>query len=306
MSSLIGLILGTLGRHAPELDLIANGRGHLLGLLVFAALALWLDYRPVLVVAMGMFLTLAAHALIAQQSQSPWIGAAQASTRGSWRILSLNTWHNHPDLYALADQLIADKADILVLTEFGPNKISLLHTLEEAYPYRKDCAPDWECAVAVLSRHPFASSGSVSQTEGTGPARVWITFGVGVEALTVIGVHVMGPERSPWRHAREMADLAELIHRLPGQVVAAGDFNATPWSNSFSRFKDVSGLAHMGRFLPTYPSGSSRLPQLAIDHMFASPALHFDEVWLGEDMGSDHRPVVARITLPATLQASLR
>ena len=302
--SAAGLVLGALGRFSPELDVIANGRGHLIGLLGFAVLALWLDYRPVLVVALGAFITLAGHALLAQQSQSPWIGTAQASSPSSLSVLSLNTWHNHPDGYGLADQLIAAKADVLVLTEFGPNKISLLHTLQEAYPYRVDCAADWECAVALLSRHPFASSGSVSEAEGNGPARAWITFGAGAEAFTIMGVHIMGPTRSPWRHARETAALADLIHQLPGEVLAAGDFNTTPWTSGFSRFSKVSGLTHMGRFLPTYPSGGTRLPQLAIDHMFATPAIHFDDVWLGEDMGSDHRPVFARITLPAAVPAS--
>ena len=304
LMSLAGLILGALGRFSPDLDLIANARGHLLGLFVFAALALWLDYRPVLVLTLGAFVTFAGHALQAQQNEGPLFGsahAASASTR-DWTILSLNTWHQHADSAALADYLADSNADILVLTEFGPNKIADLHTLEKSYPYRVDCATDWNCAVAVLSRHPFTASGS--SPEGAGPAAAWVTFGTGDAALTVMGIHVIQPLRSPALNARQLADLAGSVREFKGRVLVAGDFNVTPWSSAFARFADASGLVHMGRFLPTFPSGSAGLPQLAVNHMFASPGISFDDVWIGPDVGSDHRPLVAQVRLPATIASA--
>ena len=305
--SLAGLIAGALGRFSPDLDLLANARGHLAGLFVFALLALWLDHRPVLVLTMGAFLTLAAHALLAQQNEGPLFGTARAASLnqpGDWTILSLNTWHAHADAAALADYLIDTNADVLVLTEFGPNKIAQLHRLEKTYPYRQDCAADWNCSIAVLSRHPFTSAGSTPQ--GAGPATAWVTFGAGNQAMTVMGVQVIQPLRSSAMHARQLADLAVTAKQFKGRILVAGDFNSTPWSSAFSRFGEVSGLTHMGRFLPTFPSGQSGLPQLAIDHMFASPAVRFADVWIGPDVGSDHRPLLAEIQLPPDAQAALR
>ena len=306
LASLAGVMAGALGRVSPDLDVLANARGHLLGLAVFAALALWIDHRPVLVLALGAFLTLAGHAILAQQNEGPLLGPARsplAQGAGRWTILSLNTWHAHPDAAGLADELADTNADVLVLTEFGPNKIAELHTLAKVYPYRVDCARAWDCAIAILSRHPFSASGSAP--EGAGPAEAWLTFGTGEQAMTIMGIQAAGPLRSTVLHDRELASLASMARGFPGRLLIAGSFNTTPWTSAFARFGEGSGLAHMGRFLPSYPSGNSGLPQLAIDHMFASPGLRFADVWLGPDVGSNHRPVMAEIQLPETVLSAL-
>jgi endonuclease/exonuclease/phosphatase (EEP) superfamily protein YafD len=301
MLALLAVALGYLGRYVPELDVLANGRGHLIGLIVAALLGLLLNYRPVLVIALGAFLTLATHSLISQQSEFPLIGAAQASSgpadKNSWTVLSLNTWNHHPDQEGLASYLLGSDADVLVLTEFGPNKIGLLRALEESYPYRKDCADSWSCAIAVLSRHPFTGSGQLEATDAS-PARVWISFGSGKDQLTVLGTQLTDALIWPRQHRLQMLDLAKATHGTQGQLLVAGDFNTTPWTAAYGDFVAVSGLAPMGRFLPSYPAGSKGLPQLAIDHMFGSSAVTFQQVWIGPDLQSAHRPLLARVSAP--------
>ncbi len=303
--------LGLLGRYVPELDLIANARGHLIGLAIAALLALWLDYRPVLILTLGAFLTLATHSLIAQQSEFPLVGSAQAASgsrptsNSSWTVLTLNTWHHHPDQDGLTDYLIGSGADVLVLTEFGPNKLGMLQVLETSYPYRKDCAGQWDCSIAVLSRHPFDASGQVAATE-ISPARVWISFGAGKDRLTVLGTQLTDALRWPRLHRLQMADLAKVARGLDGQVLIAGDFNATPWAATYEDFVAATRLIPMGRFLPSYPAGGKGLPQLAIDHMFASNEITFQQVWLGPDVRSNHRPLLARIDLAGKALALAR
>ncbi len=309
-ASMAAFGLSFLGRSVPEFDLLADARGHLAGLAIAAYLGLLINYRPVMVLAMGAFLTLATHSLIAQRSEFPLIGTAQAAakpdmSKHSWTVLTLNTWHHHPDQDALADYLIGSDADILVLTEFGPNKFGLLHALEAAYPYRKDCADAWDCALALLSRHPFTGSGQAAATENS-PARVWVSFGAGKDQMTVLGTQLIDALRWPRAHRLQMTGLARVAHGLSGQVLVAGDFNTTPWSAAFEDFTTVSGLATMGRFLPSYPAGDKGLPQLAIDHVFASRTVAFDDAWLGPDVQAMHRPLLARVTLPRDSLAALR
>jgi endonuclease/exonuclease/phosphatase (EEP) superfamily protein YafD len=308
-ASMAAFGLSFLGRMVPEFDLLADARGHLAGLALAAYLALILGYRPVMVLAMGAFLTLATHSLIAQRSDVPLIGAAQASpgaaSKDSWTVLTLNTWHHHPDQDVLAAYLMSSGADVLVLTELGPNKFGLLQALESTYPYRKDCADTWDCSLAVLSRHPFTGSGEAAATDGS-PARAWISFGAGKDQLTIMGAQLTDALRWPRTHRLQMHELAGMAQRLPGQLLVAGDFNTTPWSAAYEDFTAVSGLTPMGRFLPSYPAGDKGLPQLAIDHMFGSSAVRFQEVWLGPDVQSMHRPLLARVALPRATLAALR
>jgi len=123
--------------------------------------------------------------------------------------------------------------------------------------------------------------------------------------MTIVGIEVAGPLGSSKLHARQLSNLAGAVSGFVGKVVVVGSFSATPWTSAFSSFEQASGLVHMGRFLPSYPSGNGGLPQLAIDHMFASPGIRFEEAWLGPDVGSDHRPLFARVGLPRTVVSAL-
>jgi endonuclease/exonuclease/phosphatase (EEP) superfamily protein YafD len=157
----------------------------------------------------------------------------------------------------------------------------------------------------VLSRHPFQASG-VEPGDRDAPPRVWIKFGDGPNALTILASRIEKPTVAPARHRRQLESLAKTVQALDGRILVAGDFNDTPWSFGFREFVSNSGLAHMGRFLPSFPAGDHGLPQLAIDHMFASSSLGFEDAWLGPDIGSDHLPLLARVTLPQDLAIALR
>jgi endonuclease/exonuclease/phosphatase (EEP) superfamily protein YafD len=310
-AGLLAIALGYLGSWVPEFDVLANGRAHFAGVAVAAVLALLLRYRPVLVLSLGAFLTFAGHALLAQQNEGPPIGsiktaAGPAPAAGAnWTVLTLNTAHHHPDQDALSSYLISSQADILVLTEFGPNKIGLLHQLEQSYPYRSDCADAWDCALVMLSRHPFKAAAAVPSVETGAAPRVWMSFGEGSGQFTVVGAQLTDQLYWPRLHRLQMAELASEAHRLPGNVMVVGDFNTTPWSAAYGDFKTLSGLHAMGPFLPSYPAGSKGLPQLAIDHMFASTSVRFEQVWLGPDVMANHRPLLAKIAVPGQSLAAL-
>lgn len=299
--SLATLALTLLAAWSPTIDVLSHGKGHLLGLVLASGAALMIGYRPVLITALGLFLTLAVHALLGLSWQGPLTTPAQAATAigTSWKVISFNTWHanrHHRDLVEFIDRA---RADVVLLYEFGPDKIALLHDLERNYPYREGCAEMWQCSVVILSRHPFSAAGIADREQSGGPARVWLQFGTGPSSLTVIGAHVLRPIDGPGAHWHELDQLAAVVQEAGGRVILAGDLNATPWSSGFQSFMVKSGLQHMNRFIPTFPAGRRGLPQLAIDHIFASPGMAISDVRLGPDTGSDHRPLLATIEIPS-------
>lgn len=87
------------------------------------------------------------------------------------------------------------------------------------------------------------------------------------------------------------------------RVVLMGDFNTTPWSASFRRVLDDSGLldsAIQPSERPHWPRPTwfSRWPGLGlpIDHILLSPAWRIHERRLGPFFGSDHRPLVIEVS----------
>jgi endonuclease/exonuclease/phosphatase (EEP) superfamily protein YafD len=294
--SLAALVAGRLGVLIPALDLLAQFTGQLLAIAVVSTVTLLLRYQPMAVLIFGGFLAFAVHPVLALRAETPAAGVAATVTGTTWRVIALNTWHQHQDPAALVPFLAAERADVVLLSEFGPDKLELVHELARFYPYRFGCAGDWSCAIMILSRHPFTSA--ARSAPGETPRRAWITFGEGEQSLTVMAAHVHSPLDGARLHRRELDVLAGHIRALPGRVLIGGDFNATPWSASLSGFAAIGGLEHMGRLMPSWPAVGLLMPQLAIDHLFASPGIGFASLAIGPDVGSDHRPIMATVTLP--------
>lgn len=296
LGSLVLASAWPLGAWSTYADAFSHLFGHALGGIIGSALALvWWRRAWVALVGVGLA-TLAVPAVFA------WLATVEETVRpgpGEIKIVSLNTWHANGDLDRLQAYLEHEDADLVLLYEFGPTKQSLVAGLQGRYPFAAGCAESWDCSVAILSKHAYASSVAGRREEFDGPPRMVVTFGSGPRPLTVIGAHMMRPIDGPNGHLKEMRRVAGIARSAPGPAIVAGDFNSTWWSHSFKVFREESGLTHMGRYLPSWPSLSRGLPpQLNIDHVWVSKELAVTEVHLGPDVGSDHRPLVAVVRMP--------
>jgi endonuclease/exonuclease/phosphatase (EEP) superfamily protein YafD len=83
-----------------------------------------------------------------------------------------------------------------------------------------------------------------------------------------------------------------------GPVLVAGDFNTPPDSRTYrqfwSRFTNAFSYAGTG-FGNTH---FTRLTAVRIDHILAGGDFRVRRCWVGPDVGSAHRPVVADLALP--------
>lgn len=82
-------------------------------------------------------------------------------------------------------------------------------------------------------------------------------------------------------------------------VILLGDLNLTPDSPEFTRLLDESALRDVvsgRRWRPTWQASFWPLA-LRIDHVLVSPQLCVEAVEVGPSIGSDHRPVIARLRL---------
>jgi endonuclease/exonuclease/phosphatase (EEP) superfamily protein YafD len=295
----LGLALIVWGGMPALADVVTPLTGHLIGLGLAAAVALLARRHTASVLALGIGLTIALHAWLGVSRCCGATGSS-AATAGehSFSVLTLNTWDSLDNLKPLARYLATAPADIVILSEFGPPKRPLLDELRGVYPHQTDCAAEWECSLALLSRIPFEAGGA-SRVAGGGPAFVWARAG----EVTVIGTHLYRPSRSPSQHAREVQALGDFIRRIEGAVVLAGDLNTSPWSNSFRTLRAETGLAPAALLIPSWPAWPLALPQVALDHVLLSPELAVTASGTGPAVGSDHLPVWARLRRePATVQ----
>ena len=302
----------------PVLDILSPLGPHAIAAAASAAIALMLErWRPFfLISALGAILvTPSVISIMALKDRNhhrqPWHDTAAGSARDEvpqLRVLSINTWHSNHDLAGLARYVLSADADVVVLSEFGPNKIPLLEGLKRAYPHQASCAAIKACSQVLLSRIPFVRSGTLLPTLKSPPI-VWAEFHIGtvdVAKLTVMGTHVYRPSRRPDWHLAQLAGLAALVRKTEGSVVVAGDFNMTRMSQSFDDFTYASGLAAPSRLLASWPAWPVPLPQFQLDYAFVSNDIEILDQRLGHMIGSDHLPLWTAVSLPqrATVMAS--
>jgi endonuclease/exonuclease/phosphatase (EEP) superfamily protein YafD len=211
------------------------------------------------------------------------------------RLMSFNNWLVNGNVEALTQEIERDDPDILLMFEFGPEQQALKGRLRGRYGFQDDCLHLEDCNIAVFSKFPIADFESHGAWEG--PPMIRATFGKELGELTVIGTHTI---RFPYLRAQltQLGVLGDLVRKLSGPRIVAGDFNATPTSRMLSVFESRSLLRRLDDFLPTWPA-RLQLPQLAIDHIFASDEVKsLEKVRIGGNAGSDHFPLIVRVAGP--------
>jgi endonuclease/exonuclease/phosphatase (EEP) superfamily protein YafD len=304
----LALIGSVAGGFTALADIIAPLTGHLIGIGLAASLALLMRRWVPAILAAGVLATVGLHVWLglasccaapAPTAQTALTKVATPAAAQGLTLLALNTWHQYGDARRLERYLATAPADVVVLSEFGPDKRALLASLKAAYPFQIDCADRWPCSLALLSRLPLEAAGvGRIASEGAGerasdmPAFVWAKL---AGSLSVIGTHLHRPSRDPWLHARHVSALTELVRHIDGPLVLAGDLNTSPWSNAFRKLRAATGLAPASVLMPTWPAWPLALPQVALDHILVSPELAVAAAGTGPAVGSDHLPVWAQI-----------
>ena len=173
---------------------------------------------------------------------------------------------------------------------------------EAELPYRVEPGREEPLDFGTMALVP---SGAGFRTFGfatSAPRAVEVTFSLGETELRILGTHPLSPsteERARLRDA-QLGFARDWSAETGGRRVVAGDLNATPWSQAFRRLLDGGGLSNSQRGYGlelTFPSGSSPLVQVPIDHVLYSDGFQVIDRRLGPPLGSDHLPVVVELAL---------
>jgi len=310
------LILGQLGRMSPSLDVFSHLSSHYVAMGISALAALWFGRHHFVVLGLGAVFTILGHSALSLAPDLPSSSVGKAVSQNlltlkafanapvpapgknrALKIVSLNSWHSNRSPEKIVSYLRKVKADVVILIEFGPSKLKLLPKLAQDYPYSVQCAGRWYCSMVLLSRLPLKAARVTSPTN-LRPAFVWARVrmpGREGREITVIGTHIYRPSTRPRLHVSHLNELAKFVNGLKGPYILAGDFNATPWSQSYRSFMRKTKLTAPGPMLPSWPAWPLPLPQVAIDHLFASKSLSIVGRGVGPNVGSDHLPIWALV-----------
>ena len=106
-----------------------------------------------------------------------------------------------------------------------------------------------------------------------------------------------------WRS--DLAALGQVVSR-PGNVVLAGDFNASYDHAEFRQLLQGEGrkvvdvgMAQGSRLIPTWPMDGLFLPGITIDHIVTSPSVRSAGYAVHAVPGTDHAAIMVTLSVPA-------
>lgn len=219
------------------------------------------------------------------------------------KVLLANVRRQNQNHAAVVDLVREEEPEVLVLLEMDAAWLAGLASLEAAYPHRHAAPRDDDYGVAVFSRLPLerAATRPIGTEELPAILARVTTRG---KPLSVLTAHPPPPKEAAMAAERnqQLGLLAQMAREAPPPAVLCGDLNVTPWTPYFVDVLRESGLldARRGRGIqPTWPSFLPALARIPIDHCLVSPDLGVRDFRYGRDIGSDHRPVLLTVAVPA-------
>jgi endonuclease/exonuclease/phosphatase (EEP) superfamily protein YafD len=221
------------------------------------------------------------------------------------RVLTSNLQYGEADPEQLLALVRTRSVDLVALQEYTPEADKALRAagLDMLLPYRVAHPRDEPGGSALYSRFPLVDSGHRTLPPYFGQS--YATLRVpGAGDVRVESVHPCAPSAPGLlRHWRTgLADQPCATRHGPVQILL-GDFNATLDHASLRRLI-ATGYRHAGSrvgtaLAGTWPYDGSRLPPVAIDHVLVDPRVAVHAASAHRITGTDHRAVLAVLTLPA-------
>ena len=226
-------------------------------------------------------------------------------------VLTLNLGDGLVAPAALVAYLRESDADLVALQEVTPEIAETLETdLGDIFPYREVRGLGIP-GKALLSRYPITQAEWLELNPGR--PDLLATVDLAGRSVEVLVAHPPPPEITgvivqPREGSVEQFDrLIEIAAGAEGPFLLLGDLNVTPLHLRYRELEsigltDVFGAVGSGSGF-TYPLRVASLPDVSfrpvarIDYIWASGEWQALSASVGEDIGSDHLPVIAHIAL---------
>ena len=217
--------------------------------------------------------------------------------RADLRVLFFNMLGENA---AWADRIVtailAENPDVVVIAE-GEGLYPALARLRDAYVFVSPCGFE-NCELVVATRRAPARFWTLSLNAAWGDryAVAELASQNGKQVFVAASQSV-----KPWLSGiaeSEQLRLAAQYDWLSGPVVAVGDFNAAPWGYSLYDVLRRSDMKALRWPVATWPAAAGAFG-VPIDHVLVKGGARVVAVRpFGQDMGSNHRGLVADIALP--------
>jgi endonuclease/exonuclease/phosphatase (EEP) superfamily protein YafD len=241
-------------------------------------------------------------------------GAAESDSHSHRiKLLSFNLESGNREYAAFIELVRREMPDVVLLIEFDENwrreVDAKLASSPFEYLHRIVIPRPGSFGFALYSRIPLKLEPSRDGILPEG-AKVFGSAGLptivaqlkaGSRGVTLVGTHPMPPVRSDRARMRndQLAEITAFVRTLDGPVIVAGDLNTTSWSPFFQDLINGTRLRDSRKGFGIQPTWTGHMPgiRLPIDHVLVTPEIKVVDRKVGDDIGSDHLPVIVTLEI---------
>jgi endonuclease/exonuclease/phosphatase (EEP) superfamily protein YafD len=235
-----------------------------------------------------------------------WYLPAGRPHRPLVKILFSNVWETNRDHQPILQLVRSETPDIAVFVEVNARWRKQLDSLQDILPYSRDNKK----GEVIYSKIDLKGTEIVPQDPNFARTLILRNLQLQGTPFTLVATHPSSPA-SPAEFAKRNKHLENLglyLEKSLDNLIVVGDFNASPWSPYYRKFVDRGRLVNTQEGLGLHPTwttlGVRKLPfwsqpwlSVPIDHIFTrAPNIHATSFHSGNDIGSDHLPIIADIS----------
>lgn len=213
------------------------------------------------------------------------------------KIALVNINHANSAYARFASWAKAQPLDVLVVQEVNQAWADALNSLNQQYPFSIVLPRERGSGIALYSRMPMESS-SLELGEGDDRPGIQASLTIRNKIINIVSFHPRAPIRKGHFALRNrmLAAAAGHLQNMDSPKICIGDFNTSPWSyyyRSFLRQTQLKDGRNARGLLPTWPTFLIfRWLMVPIDHCVISNDIRVVKMKTGEDIGSDHLPLM--------------
>lgn len=286
--------LGSLGRYGWMFDLLSHFR--LQYIVACAAVLIFALFRRRTWLVLASLISLLWNVQIVHAFHQT-AEKVETKTGKPLRVMTFNVMTSNENHVAAIEHVLQADADILCLLEVDETWRMSLEPLRVKYPHRVEEMNDGNFGIACYTRLPLKSS-EVRRFGDWELPTVLLNLDHLGSPLTFIGTHPLPPmgaaDARDWRS--QLSQIGSIAASITGEVILAGDLNATPWCEGMRLLCETSGLRFSSVDPVWPPTWGLHLPMMIpIDHVLVKGGLTVQKRVIGPAMGSDHRSVTVEI-----------
>lgn len=217
-------------------------------------------------------------------------------------ILAANVSRENREFSKAVELIQKTKPDIVILEEVDEGWLRAFDDLKKTYPYAVSEPREDYFGIAMLSKYELLNP-RIEKIGKAGVPTVVANVKINSKEITVIGIHPIPPfsKRNTELRNEQIEQLAHYVNKQNTPVLVIGDLNATPFSYPYTKFIQDTKLVNCSNGFGYHPTWHLKpfVPPLGlvIDHCFYQQPIKVLDSYVEEDIGSDHKPIVNRISI---------